>query len=42
MKLKKKILHFIRKLTGTGYITPDDIRHRGGELVKDVQSIQVK
>lgn len=30
MKLKKKILHFIRKLTGTGYITPDDIRHRGG------------
>lgn len=30
MRIKKTMLRFIRKLAGTGYITPDEIRRRGG------------
>lgn len=30
MGLKRKIVKLIRKIAGNGYVSVDDIRHRGG------------
>lgn len=30
MSIKRKILNLIRKAAGTGYVTADDIKRRGG------------
>ncbi len=32
MSIKRKLIRFVRRIAGTGYVTPNDIRRRGGSV----------
>lgn len=32
MSIKRKLIRFVRKIAGTGYVTPEDIKRRGGSV----------